>query len=236
MKRPTVITAILLIASLSLQAQIVMTGGSRKVFNTTSTAPAYVNSLGWDYVGGQSSFTIPATGAGHNVYVLALSTVTAVSIGSQVATKVSTCLPQNYVHGDPICLWYIPNSVAGVTTVTVTGSSGWTNEFEYSGLSTTSPFDKVGTCGAQPDCSAATGTLNYASELVISVFACGAALSSESITGTNATFAHFQSASGYVYMSSAASVSSSTSVTATSSSCGTSASTSAVGVVWSFHK
>ena len=194
----------------------------------TTPLSAYVNSVGY-YSSAASTFTIPSTTAGNGIFIITtfpINAITSVVVGSQVATKASTCTagPTGNLGA---CLWYIPSAAGGQTLVTVTPNTAGLYEYEVSGINPSNPLEVQ---AQSAGLSVSTGQLLQPNELIISAFVC--TTSPSTITGTNATFTNpYNFSPSYPVISAIAVTSSSTnSVTATvDSGCGT-----ALGAAWSF--
>jgi hypothetical protein len=237
MKRLTAITAISLFVSFSLQAQIVLTGTSRNVFTTSGPTPTIVaiaNPIPGEW---GSSLTVTSTGIGHGMIILintrASSLQTAVSLGSQSATKVGSCSPVGGDQSAEVCAWYVASTTGGQTTVTA--DAWWLSAIAYEVSwpgSTSIAYDTSATCSGTTTtyCTASIMT-SLAKELVVSAYSCQA--SGTSITGTGTTYVLTPDDNGQIYAEGTA-VASGTVTSTVNLTCANSANTS-VGGLWSFH-
>ena len=222
--------------------------------SATVHAQTYVNkTLHFDSSGSgiASPQTIPSTGSGNNIYVLFLSASqpTSVTVGSQTLTKSSTCansiiLPYNgsVYYTQSLCMWFLENSVAGVTQVSWSGGSGITSiyEYEYSGMNTIASLDQQNSCSSSSQSYCGTTiTPTQPNEVIIAGFSCDPlyATGATGITGTGATFANVVDGGSTSYsVTGRTIVSSTSSVTATvNSGCiSTSKGETVEGAIWSF--
>jgi hypothetical protein len=152
-----------------------------------SSTPTYVSST----AGVAFPLAITSTGAGHfvEVFVIATTQPTAVSLGSQGLTKYATCTPTNYIT-EPGCIWYTYSATGSQTSVSVTGGSGvgGIEEFELAGTLSSGAIDQNGTCSVNNVGCAINVTPSVANEAVIANYACASTLGS--ITGSPTAFTH----------------------------------------------
>ena len=145
--------------------------GDRNFGSSSVPGPVLVSYTAADLVGGSTSFSITSTGASHLVVVIVdnYSAATSVTVGSQAATKYSTCSGSG---AHLLCLWYVASSTGGQTSVTLNSGGDFyaASEYEFSGTNLTSPMDTVGTCTGISEVCTALVTPSTSHDGVIAAF------------------------------------------------------------------
>jgi hypothetical protein len=172
-----------------------------------------------------TSVTISATGSGNTVVVCICTgaefgapTVTSVKLGTASLTQaVSKVYDYDSDFWASVWIYYLSGVASGQTSITITGNSnldvaadsGGVTVYEFAGVAASASLDKTNSAEGSSTTwtSGASGTLSQASEVAVGVVCIG---SDSGLTGpsgwTNAIYTGDAGASGYLVVSSTASV------------------------------
>lgn len=162
MRRLIAIATVLLFATLSLQAQMVITGGSRKIFSSAAPSVVFIAQANAFTTGGGNTLTSSSLSvtAGQLIYVYcgSLNWVSSISISSTLSQAFNLLIPQSFgSNGSVTQSGYIFSNTT--TSATFTCSlSGWGNsenmivlQYAPGGMTTLDTQTESGSVGGSAD-------------------------------------------------------------------------------------